>query len=164
VSWLTLSPDGKLLAGGRDTGDRTLIVWRLTDKGLEKVPFPKTEARNVAFSPDGKTLAVVTGSVIRLWDLTSPVPTVRASLTEHQSGGWGGIRALAFSADGRLLASAGGGQVIVWDSTTGAGAPGMATARSRPVGRLRAGRAPPGHRPSERPPSTCLRLPAVKGP
>jgi len=122
VQSLALSADGTLLAAGTDSGDRILRLWRVTEKGLRRLPTPPVEARHVAFAPDGKTLAYNGDDwAIHLWDLTSPVPVTRATLEGHKLPGWSGVvRDFAFSADGRRLVS--GGQdrrVIVWDAASG---------------------------------------------
>jgi WD40 repeat protein/serine/threonine protein kinase/Flp pilus assembly protein TadD len=74
------------------------------------------EIRCVAFSPDGRTLAVADGSSrVGLWDATSGQQ--RAVLEGHTAG----VRTLAFSPDGRLLATGaeGGDRTVrVWDLGT----------------------------------------------
>lgn len=122
VASLALSPDGSLLAGGSDTGDELLQVWRVTEAGLMPVAVPPVKARHVAFAPDGKTLAYEDGDWdVHLLDLTRPVPADRAVLKGHQLQGWGGIVwDLAYAADGRRLVSGGqDGRVIVWDPADG---------------------------------------------
>jgi WD40 repeat protein len=122
LSSISLSPDGRLIAGGRQGGWGDLLLWRVTGKGLESVRMQRAEARHVLFSPDGKTLAVAgDGQEIYLWDLSSPLPVRRAVLRGHQLPGWSGIiRSLAFSPDGRLLAStAQDRRLILWDATSG---------------------------------------------
>jgi WD40 repeat protein/energy-coupling factor transporter ATP-binding protein EcfA2 len=71
--------------------------------------------RALAFSPDGRTLAVSSEKTVRLWDVSDPSrpigPTVLAGHTAT-------VRALAYSPDGRTLASAGDDQVIrLWNVT-----------------------------------------------
>jgi WD40 repeat protein len=75
----------------------------------------------VAFSPDGKTLAVGTGEAIRLWDPATGEE--RRTLSGHTRP----VHGVAYSPDGRLLASAAGdfrdgkraGEVKVWDAAIG---------------------------------------------
>ena len=78
-----------------------------------KTPI-KPQIFDLAYSPDGKLLALAGYQEVRLVD---PVTKQElASLTGHA----GTVRALAFSRDGKLLAAAGGlparsGEVLIWD-------------------------------------------------
>jgi WD40 repeat protein len=124
VASLSLSPDGRLLAGGRGYSiDRSLFLWRLTDKGFEQVPMPGARARLVLFSPDGRTLAAAGDNrwEIHLWDLSCPLPMRRAVLRGHERPGWSGVvKSFAFSPDGGRLASTGmDRRLILWDAATG---------------------------------------------
>ena len=71
------------------------------------------EIANVAFSPDGSTLAVAgSGSGVKLWDVASAQE--RATLPAHR----GGACFAGFAADGRLLLTAGvTGQARLWHRT-----------------------------------------------
>jgi WD40 repeat protein len=123
VTSISLSPDGGTVAAGTNYNERPLRLWRLTGKGFEPVPMPKTVARHVLFSPDGKTLAVSDDNYdVYLWDLSSPIPVRRATLKGHQLQGWSGIhRSFAFSPDGsRLASTAQDRRLILWDTWTGA--------------------------------------------
>ena len=77
------------------------------------------EPSDVAFSPDGRTLASCDGShVICLWDVTKG--RVRTTI-EGQAAG---VYQLAFSPDGKLLASTTvgvdrAGEVWLWDMASG---------------------------------------------
>jgi WD40 repeat protein len=119
---LVFSPDGRLVASGRDNGQQTLRIWRIMPDGFKEIAIPRTTAKHVVFSPDGKRLIFSDQEWnIHLWDLTSPIPVERLVLRGHELGGWSGIlRALALSPDGRMLASsAQDKRVIVWDTTAG---------------------------------------------
>src|SRR5713226_4834822 len=75
------------------------------------------EVGSLAFSPDGKLLAVGTYKEVDLLDAATGKKL--ATLSGHADV----VRSLAFSRDGKLLAAAGGsparfGEVIVWDTGT----------------------------------------------
>ncbi|MGI5216091.1 hypothetical protein [Plantactinospora sp. CA-290183] len=66
---------------------------------------------SVAFSPDGRTLAVGDGREVRLWDTTDPQrPRPSGTLT----GSSGAVDAVMFSPDGRTIAAADDGAVLRW--------------------------------------------------
>lgn len=70
---------------------------------LRTIPRQRRNVSILEFSPDSRSLAVVTdnakGAQIDLWDLTAKEP--KRTLTDHEAG----ITAVAFSRDGRLIAS-----------------------------------------------------------
>jgi WD40 repeat protein len=121
---VALSPDLKTAALlGQD---QSLRLWDLgparrarhllgtPPKGNAKQP---AMLRELAFSPDGRTLAAGGtrgGTVfVRLWD----VPTGRE--LPAVTGPAGGVSALAFSTDGKLLAVGGGQELCLYDRATG---------------------------------------------
>jgi WD40 repeat protein len=115
VRTVAFSPDGKLLAAGtgepKDLG--TVTLWDVaTGKQIWRHP-EKTGVPAVAFSSDGRTLAVaVYGNAARLLDLA----TGKAVKTfEHPKE----VRGVAFSPDGKLLATACWDKLVrVWDLAT----------------------------------------------
>jgi len=67
---MVFSPDGKLLAGATHEGP--VWVWGVEDgKELAILNVPPLGARALAFSPDGRALAVVhaKGTGMQLWDV-----------------------------------------------------------------------------------------------
>jgi WD40 repeat protein len=78
------------------------LVARLTADG----PF----GRALAFSPDGRTLAVAGRHRISLWNLDRGTRTVLATPEVPFSSD-----AVAFAPDGRTLAAAAGNRVVLWD-------------------------------------------------
>ncbi len=90
---------------------------RVTLRGQDR------EVKQLAFSPDGRTLASVhPGGRVRLWDLASGV--IRLMLSPPQRDTWdlslSGVSAVAFSPDGERLAGPGpGGHLGIWNARTG---------------------------------------------
>jgi RNA polymerase sigma factor (sigma-70 family) len=122
---LTFSPDGSLLASGgqldparpqKEKKSRNAVILWDVGMGQEVTRFEGQEASSscpVAFTPDGKTLALGDVDTIRLWDVTQR--RAAGELRGHQSI----ITALTISRDGRLLVSADDdGQLRQWHLAT----------------------------------------------
>jgi internalin A len=122
-----LSPDGKMLAraGAGETTGATVDLWDVASG--KKLHTLKGYAFKVAFSPDGKTLASITGGwgppaaagpdgdgpgEVKLWDVATGKE--RWSVKGHRSRVW----SMAFSADGKTLATS-SETVKLWDVATG---------------------------------------------
>ncbi len=121
VAW-ALSPDGRTLVtttgpppdgpGGTDA----LHLWelatgqeRLTIRAAERGPLGRFE--QVAFAPDGRTLATARGDrTVQLWDVVTGKELLR------RAGPSAAARCLAFSTDSRVLASGhADGGILIWD-------------------------------------------------
>ena len=114
VEALAFSPNGRLLAGGFDTGDA--FLWNVQSRRLETSFLAGPNTFGVAFSPDGRSLAVAEGSDTAVWRLADR----RKLYSVNVDDGFGHSKALAFSPDGRLLATGGGNGVVkLWDARTG---------------------------------------------
>ncbi|HKI32920.1 MAG TPA: PQQ-binding-like beta-propeller repeat protein [Gemmataceae bacterium] len=123
-----LSLDGKLLAvcgtlvpspsetKNPDEVMRTIILWDVA-KGREMSRLRADHGAfgNVAFAPDGKTLAATWGdSTLTLWDVATS-KELRRCATRRGLGSF-----LAYSPDGKhLAAETDGGTVQLWDARTG---------------------------------------------
>jgi RNA polymerase sigma factor (sigma-70 family) len=102
---------GALGQGGVSLADRT-FVWDVAT-GNRVVALPeglRIGAGNVAFSPDGRTLATASADgVIRLWEMASW--TVRAEFRGHRDR----VSALMFASNGKLLSGSMDTTVLAWD-------------------------------------------------
>jgi WD40 repeat protein len=111
---ISFSADGKRLVTGGDRDSGVVKVWDVTTRKLVfSLKGHGGKVRNVAFSPDGRWIAISTCdpvahrlgggvSTLRLWDGRTG-KRVR-SLVGHRSE----INTLAFSPDSKLLASGSG--------------------------------------------------------
>ncbi len=124
---VAVSPDGKVIAtaGGQGyhlssgrqgdylyLGDRVVRLWdRATGRELRRISSPEGHVFALAFSPDGKTLALGgSGKSVYLLDAATGKP--RGRLGGYQKE----ITALTFSADGKILAAVEGeGRLFTWD-------------------------------------------------
>jgi RNA polymerase sigma factor (sigma-70 family) len=112
---IAFSPDGKTLAVGGQTADRSGEVQLWDARTWKRKHAVKQNVDTLAFSPDGKLLAVSSGGEqIRIWNVDKG--ELIASLKGHPRG----QRSVAFSADSKTLAAGGpDGKIRVWDVTTG---------------------------------------------
>jgi WD40 repeat protein len=109
VTALAFGSGGRSLAFGR--GD-TLYLWeRVRRQELRLLGGAATTVSSLAFSPDGKTLAVAGGQrSIRFWDVE------RGTALCELEADRGGVTSVAFSADGKTLASGGTDTTaLIWD-------------------------------------------------
>jgi WD40 repeat protein len=127
---MALSPDGKLLAStGHDWGG-TVQLWDLEAGKRSAIlaggePGRRIQVTNLAFSPDGTTLATLGGEDrrLRLWDVAG-AKLLRAF---GEPPDFYSMNSLAFSPDGRTLVTAGAltgdmespGELRLWDVASG---------------------------------------------
>jgi WD40 repeat protein/tRNA A-37 threonylcarbamoyl transferase component Bud32 len=113
VRCVAFSPNGGLLASGEE--DRTVRLHNLAVGSSQRFAALNS-VNDVAFSPDGRTLAAVGDgpeAAVQLWDLE----TGRETTGPRQAGN---IRGLAFSPTAPLLATCSeDGTVVLWDYTAG---------------------------------------------
>lgn len=117
-SFIIFSNDNKYLAAS--VGDTVIVIS--ADSWQEFKRFhatgPDFPVQSMAFSPDGKTIAVGTHLNVRLWQILS------GRLKRNISAHFGRIMSVAFSPDGKWLASGGGLQyfdskIKIWDTNSG---------------------------------------------
>jgi WD40 repeat protein len=111
---LAFSPDGRFLATACGELGGSLTLWEVASRKILRRYSGQSHPQDVAFSPDGKTLAAGgKDHQIRLWDVASGWE--RAALAGHTNM----IGAVAFSPDGQGLTSVGrDGAVRFWDLAT----------------------------------------------
>jgi RNA polymerase sigma factor (sigma-70 family) len=119
VQLAVLAPDGQTLACA-SLQARLYLLDLVTDKLLyPHGPITDQMAQALAFSPDGKLLALYAnagdGPLIQLWEVTTGKELRRLPSPKQ------GVQSLAFSADGKLLASGGwlDRSVHLWEVATG---------------------------------------------
>jgi WD40 repeat protein len=117
VKSVAFSPDSKVLATG--CGNGTVQLWDITGKVSRQRAILKgktTFVSPLALSPDGRTLAMGTDTLVLLVDTGGYYLKARVPQKEHTEK----VLAVAFSPDSRTLASAGeDGRVVLWDAATG---------------------------------------------
>jgi WD40 repeat protein len=116
VDGVAFSPDGRSVAAGARDG--TVLLGAPDRRSLLAVPLPASTtsvpAKMVAFSGDGRLLAVATEQSVAVFDLIRKIrmPTVRVRPA--------GIRGVALSPDGGMLAAATrDGTVVLFDPVQG---------------------------------------------
>ncbi|MEW6403750.1 MAG: hypothetical protein AB1649_18300 [Chloroflexota bacterium] len=106
---LAFHPDGGILAAG--TSDYRVILWNTqTWEILATIQGHPNPVLDIAFSPDGKTMASASFGMIRLFDFEQGQPREREVLK-----GYGyGVSDITFSPDGESLVSASKNSVLIW--------------------------------------------------
>ena len=114
---IALSPDGALLVTGATYGGtRPTRIWSVSTGEPLLTLKRRSEVYSLAFSPNGRLLAVGSGDkTARLWEVESG----KEVLALKHSGTYASPKSVAFSPDGRLLATAANGVACVWTIKNG---------------------------------------------
>jgi RNA polymerase sigma factor (sigma-70 family) len=121
ISRIALAPDDKTVASVHKDAVR---IWDLgAGKEQRLIPLDKKdEEGRIAFSPDGKSLAIAQRSV-QLWDPATGQLIRRLDVTAAIGKDWIGIASLAFSTDGKTIAAGitrePNHSIVHWDVATG---------------------------------------------
>lgn len=107
---VALAPDGKTFAAGMEDGN--VILFEVAGgKELKTVKAHEAAVYDVAFSPDGATLATSsTDKLAKLWDLKAEMPTEKAKLEGHTDAVW----AVAWSKEGSLATAGADRKIKLW--------------------------------------------------
>jgi WD40 repeat protein len=111
---VTLSPDGKTLAGA--SSERIIELWDLpSNKKLQTLKGHTGRVYDVNFSPDGKRLVSASDDrKVIIWEVATG--KILNTLEGHQERVYTAI----FSPDGRIIASSGSDRTIrLWNAETG---------------------------------------------
>ncbi|MBC8229288.1 sigma-70 family RNA polymerase sigma factor [bacterium] len=107
VGKVAFSPDGKWLVSSSSWA-KEVFLWNVSEKRITKF-LARRSANDLSFSPDGKLLAVLSGSKVLFWDITTQRRFDQIDdaykhyiLLETISARYG--TALDFSPDGKILA------------------------------------------------------------
>ncbi len=111
---VTLSPDGKILAGA--SSERIIELWDLpTNKKLQTLKGHTGRVYDVNFSPNGKRLVSASDDrKVIIWDVATG--KILNALEGHQDR----IYTAIFSPDGKMIASSGADRTVrLWNAETG---------------------------------------------
>ncbi|MFI6435446.1 helix-turn-helix domain-containing protein [Streptomyces sp. NPDC050759] len=113
---MVFTPDGRRLAavGTEADGDQVRLLDTATGRTRRTIKQGTQTLSSLAFSPDGRTLATVSGTrgSVTMWD-------ARTGRLQDSFSVGGAVASLAFSPDARTLAASSTRGVQLWDLATG---------------------------------------------
>jgi WD40 repeat protein/formylglycine-generating enzyme required for sulfatase activity len=111
---IAFSPDGSLLASGG--WDKLICIWDRKNGNLVRRFAIGGKVACLCFSPDGKTIAVMSQEDSNFWLLESTSGKILRTFVGHAAGIWAG----AFSSDGKRLLTGGSDKTMrLWDVERG---------------------------------------------
>jgi WD40 repeat protein len=111
IATLAFAPDSSLFAFGSAAGD--VVLWDLGRQAPRSILSYGAEPTSMAFSPDGRRLAVSGEAPVKIWEV--------ASGSARELGETEEVAGLQYAPDGRRLAGVGidRATVILWDPESG---------------------------------------------
>ena len=114
ITQFALSPDHKLLAAAFYGKDGPVCFWETkTGKKLRTFQGSDYAVRDMAFSPDGRLLALASQNALRVWEVSTAKELWQLPIDGNQLFG------ISFSPDSRILAGGLIFMVRMWDAATG---------------------------------------------
>ena len=126
-SHIAFSPDGTQFISCYEA----VFTVKNSDSGATVAKFEVTtgDPDYYLFSPDSRLLAVATGRIIHIWDITGSNPYLVETLIGHTQE----ITSLAFSSPSALISASWDGSVKFWQISTPSKDPAMTDLRSTPT-------------------------------
>jgi WD40 repeat protein len=113
VTDFACSPDGQSLAAILDNG--SLIIERIADGDRKTIMGSDAgyETGEIAYLPNGESIAVVDVDSVRLWDAKSGV--TRGDAMRHEEI----VKSFAVAPDSTRIITTSGDRLLIWDAATG---------------------------------------------
>lgn len=118
--WLEFSADDKTLIGQERSKDELVVVqWNITDpthpQRAELLRRKDPNSYTVTFTPDRRTMVLISGGTIQSWDISDPAKVVQ--LNEPIAAHPGSQGRVGFTSDSRTMLTSSDDSVQLWDFT-----------------------------------------------